>query len=302
LLARSPTTSSRRRAAPGVDDPRPAIALAATLACLLEASAEKVGNVTPTRSFADARFEDFVASARALGPAIAEAGSAGVGRAVLNAVGATRRQVGTNTNLGMALLFAPIAAAWVRDRGGRLRCRVAAVLRRLTRADAAFVYRAIRLARPGGLGRAAHGDVSRHPTLPLKAAMALAASRDSIAAEYARDFRLTFLVARPALERALDSGLDVLGAIAQAHLDLLARVPDTLIARKAGPAAAATVSARARAVVRAGGLSTRAGRAAAGRLDRDLRLDGNRLNPGTTADLIAAALFVHLLGPVEAKT
>jgi len=35
--------------------------------------------------------------------------------------------------------------------------------------------------------------------------------------------------------------------------------------------------------------------AAAARLDRRLRRDGNRLNPGTSADLIAASLFVWLL-------
>jgi hypothetical protein len=75
----------------------------------------------------------------------------------------------------------------------------------------------------------------------------------------------------------------------------MARVPDTLRARKAGAAAAAAVARRARAVVRAGGLGTIRGRAAARRLDQDLRRDGNRLNPGTSADLVAAALFVWLL-------
>jgi triphosphoribosyl-dephospho-CoA synthase len=75
----------------------------------------------------------------------------------------------------------------------------------------------------------------------------------------------------------------------------MARVPDTLIARKAGAEAAAAVAERAKVVVRAGGLGTRRGLAAARRLDRDLRRDGNRLNPGTSADLIAAALFVWLL-------
>ena len=73
----------------------------------------------------------------------------------------------------------------------------------------------------------------------------------------------------------------------------MARIPDTLIARKAGAAAAAAVAGRARAVIRAGGLRTRKG-AAARRLDADLRRAGNRLNPGTSADLIAAALFVWL--------
>jgi triphosphoribosyl-dephospho-CoA synthase len=76
---------------------------------------------------------------------------------------------------------------------------------------------------------------------------------------------------------------------------LIAAVPDTLIARKRGRAAAEAVSARARAVLRRGGWYTRAGRSAAARLDTMLRLDGNRLNPGTSADLIAASLFLWLL-------
>jgi triphosphoribosyl-dephospho-CoA synthase len=58
---------------------------------------------------------------------------------------------------------------------------------------------------------------------------------------------------------------------------------------------AEAVSARARDVLRRGGRHTRSGRAAAGGLDRWLRRDGNRLNPGTSADLIAASLFVWLL-------
>jgi triphosphoribosyl-dephospho-CoA synthase len=75
----------------------------------------------------------------------------------------------------------------------------------------------------------------------------------------------------------------------------MAQIPDTLIARKAGAAAAVAVARRARAVVRAGGFLTRKGLMAARRLDADLRRRGNRLNPGTSADVIAAALFVWLL-------
>ena len=125
--------------------------------------------------------------------------------------------------------------------------------------------------------------------------MALAADRDSIAAEYAGDFKVTFTVALPALRRAMRRGLGLLDATAPAHLELIAAVPDTLIARKLGSGAAEGVSARARHVLGKGGWHTRAGRAAAVRLDRRLRRDGNRLNPGTSADLIAASLFVWLL-------
>ncbi len=125
--------------------------------------------------------------------------------------------------------------------------------------------------------------------------MGLAARRDTVAAEYVRGFAVTFDLGLARLRRALGRGLSLLDAIAQAHLELMARVPDTLIARKAGAAAAAAVAARAGAVVRAGGVVTPRGLAAARRLDRDLRRHGNRLNPGTSADLIAAALFVWLL-------
>jgi triphosphoribosyl-dephospho-CoA synthase len=276
--------------------PAPArIAAAATLACALEACAEKVGNVTPTRGFRDARFDDFALSAQALGAAVADAAPGRVGRAVYRAVAATGQVAPSNTNLGMALLFAPLAAAARAGGGAGLRRRLARVLRGLSVEDARWAYRAIRLARPGGLGRSAVADVARAPAMTLGEAMRLAAGRDAVAAEYARGFPVTFDLALADLRRALARGLSLLDAIVQAHLELLARLPDTLIARKAGAAAAAAVSVRARAVVRAGGVASPRGRAAVRRLDRALRRGGNRLNPGTTADLVAAALFVWLL-------
>jgi triphosphoribosyl-dephospho-CoA synthase len=283
-------------AAPGVGGLSPArIAAAAKLACVLEVSAEKVGNVTPTRRFADARFEDFVLSAQALGAAVAGAAPGRIGRTVYRAVAATARVATSNTNLGMALLFAPLAAA-ARMRGAAgLRPRLARVLRALSVDDARWAYRAIRLARPGGLGRRAVADVARPPEITFGEAMRLAARRDTIAAEYARGFPVTFDLALAGLCRALRQGLDLLHAVAQAHLAVMAEVPDSLIARKAGAAEAARVAVRARAVMRAGGLATAKGLAAARRLDADLRRHGNRLNPGTSADLVAAALFVWLL-------
>jgi triphosphoribosyl-dephospho-CoA synthase len=275
------------------------IAAAATLACTLEVCAEKVGNVTPTRRFADARFEDFALSAEALGAAIADAAPGRIGRTVYRAVAATARVAASNTNLGMALLFAPLAAA-ARTRGDTgLRRRLVRVLRTLSVDDARWAYRAIRLARPGGLGRQEVADVARPPAVTLLEAMRLAAARDTIAAEYTRGFPVTFDLALAGLRRARRQGLDLLNAIAQAHLEVMARVPDTLIRRKGGAAEAARVAAWTRAVMRAGGLATQRGAAAARRLDADLRRDGNRLNPGTSADLVAAALFVWLLEEPE---
>jgi triphosphoribosyl-dephospho-CoA synthase len=125
--------------------------------------------------------------------------------------------------------------------------------------------------------------------------MASAAARDAIASEYVTGYALTFDTGLPALTEALDARLAVRDAIVDVHLRLLAHAPDTLIARRRGAEAAARVSAGAREVLAAGGVRTDAGRRALRRFDASLREPGNALNPGTTADLLTATLFVALV-------
>jgi triphosphoribosyl-dephospho-CoA synthase len=72
-------------------------------------------------------------------------------------------------------------------------------------------------------------------------------------------------------------------------------VPDTHIARKLGVAEADAVSRMAGEVRALGGTRSAAGRQALIDLDRELRDKRNRRNPGTTADLTCAALFVVIL-------
>jgi triphosphoribosyl-dephospho-CoA synthase len=83
-------------------------------------------------------------------------------------------------------------------------------------------------------------------------------------------------------------------SIIHCHLHLMASYPDTLIARKCGMAEAVESAARARRVLEAGWPHTRDGRTALVELDVWLRADGHRRNPGTSADLTAACLFVAL--------
>lgn len=275
------------------------VAAAAQLACLLEASAPKPGNVHPGRAFADTRYEDFLASAAAIGPAMAAAGQRPLGETIRAAVEATRRWTRANTNLGIILLLAPLARAALANASAdselSLRDRVRWVLGRTTVGDARQVYHAIRLASPGGLGTVDSQDVSGEPTVTLAEAMALAADRDAIAAEYGTGFATTFQAGAPALREALASGLAWSDATVETFLVLLASSPDTLIGRKLGRAAAADVSRRARAVLDAGGVRSEAGRRAMATFDGELRASRNSSNPGTTADLTAAALFVVLL-------
>ncbi|HYC31906.1 MAG TPA: triphosphoribosyl-dephospho-CoA synthase, partial [Gemmatimonadales bacterium] len=112
---------------------------------------------------------------------------------------------------------------------------------------------------------------------------------------YATDFRLTFEAGAPALRTARRAGLAWPDATVETYLALLAGQPDTHIARKLGREEAERVSARAAEVRRAGGVRTAAGREQIARLDRELRDATNSRNPGTTADLTCAALFVVIL-------
>jgi triphosphoribosyl-dephospho-CoA synthase len=259
----------------------------AVLACLLEATARKPGNVHPDASFRDLTYADFVRSAHLIGPAFEHAGEWSVGRIVLDAVERTRRTVQTNTNLGILLLLAPLASV---PAGVSIANGIRDVLAALTREDARLVYWAIRLANPGGLGRVDSEDVSAEPSVTLLEAMRLAADRDRIAQQYADNFAAVLAgakrIAQPSrfAERWEEVVIDL-------HLWLMAEFPDTLIARKCGDEVARESALRARTVLDAGWPGGESAAARMTELDAWLRADGNRRNPGTTADLVAACLF-----------
>jgi triphosphoribosyl-dephospho-CoA synthase len=276
--------------------PRTDLARAAQLACVLEVSAEKPGNITPSHDFDDTSYEDMLRSGLALGGELGRAGERLVGETVLAAVSASRDAAGANTNLGIALLLAPLARA-ARE-GGPLRTRLREVLRALTVDDALAAYAAIRLAGAGGLDEPVEHDVRDEPRVSLREAMAAAAERDTIASEYVTDYAVTFELGLPALVDALSAGLRPRDAVVELSLQLLAAVPDTLIARKRGSEAASRAAAGARRVLDAGGVRSPQGRTELAAFDASLRADGNALNPGTTADLVTAVLFVALLEDV----
>src|SRR5690349_4812298 len=120
--------------------PRHTISQCVTLACLLEVSAPKPGNVHRGADFDDLTFNDFLARAVAIGPVLAAAQSDGVGLAIHSAVQATREVVATNSNLGMILLLAPLAAV---PRDQRLQAGVRQVLADLTVTDSMHLWQGI---------------------------------------------------------------------------------------------------------------------------------------------------------------
>jgi triphosphoribosyl-dephospho-CoA synthase len=260
----------------------------AAVAGIIEATAAKPGNVHPGASFADLSHADLVAAAIAIAPAMQSAPHRPLGLTILEAVRAARVAADTNANLGIVLLTAPLAA--VPDGEPLDAAAVARVLGRLDRDDAAAVYRAIAVGRPGGMGTADSWDVHGPAPDNILAAMQAAAGRDQIARLWSHGFEPLFAGAVADLGRSLAAGTGLCDAVVEAHLRQLARERDTLIARKHGPLAAAEVSAAAAAVLATPAANRPEALAA---FDRSLR-DPKRLNPGTTADIVAAALYLLL--------
>ncbi len=263
----------------------------AQLACVLEVTARKPGNVHRFADFADAGYLDFLLSAQVIVGPLNQARELGIGRTVLECVKATQRLISTNTNLGIILLLAPLACV---PEGERLQDGLASVLSATTVDDARNVYEAIRLMRPGGLGSAEKQDIHHDPTVTLVGAMRIASDRDAIARQYVTTFADIFDIAVPALKDSVSAGRSWETAVVFTHLTLLSRLPDTLIARKRGGPEAKIASVLAKDVLESGWPDREEGVTRFRSLDAWLREVGHARNPGATADLVAAALFAAL--------
>lgn len=260
----------------------------ATLACLWEATASKPGNVHRGADFEDMTFVDFLASAAVIGPVIDRCHGLGLGGTVLEAVQATRQTVATNTNLGTLLLIAPLALS-----SGDLSA-ASEIICDASQDDTRQIYQAIRTALPGGMGKVDEGDVSAEPVHSLLEAMQLAAERDLVARQYTNGFA-EVADAVEHLQHHFEYNVPLNDAIVLTQLYLLSRHGDSLIARKLGVEASQDIANRASSVLAAYQQHREDYFRAVADFDFWLRADGHRRNPGTTADLLAAALFVLLV-------
>jgi triphosphoribosyl-dephospho-CoA synthase len=274
--------------------PSDVLSAAFVAACRAEIGALKPGNVHVHGAGHGMEASHFEDAAQAAAPWIAN-GDLVVGERVLRAVGASFDAAGLNTNLGIVLLCVPLAAAAGAANGtDGLRRRLAKVLAALDREDAVNVFQAIVRANPAGLGRAGEQDVAAPPTATLRAAMALAASRDRIARAYVTDYEDIFDFGLPQLELARRHAKEEDEAISTLHMSYLAAYPDSHIVRKHGTEAALEVQEAARK-------RERLWRPAASRdtfaelLDFDRELKAKGYNPGTTADFVVATLYADTL-------
>ncbi len=262
-------------------------------ACLDELDAPKPGNVHSFAAGHRMTASDFIRSADAAAVPLARAG-ARVGERILAAVEATFAEVGVNTNLGIILLCAPLAAA-AEAQSADLRAAVTDVLATLDVKDADLAFRAIARASPAGLGRVAQHDVSDTATITLKQAMAEASDRDRIARQYVSDFADVFELGEPALTGMLSQAGDPRWATLVVYLAFLSAFPDSHIVRKHGIAIAEEIRQTASTFAKKFASLTRPDEMLTELLAWDAALKERGINPGTSADLTVATLFAHRL-------
>ena len=153
-------------------------------ACEVELQAFKPGNVSVYADGHDMTVEDFRVSAEQSATSISNIDYS-LGERIYYAVKATRDAVGCNTNLGIILLSAPLLIAAQKARtANELRVQLAEILANTTVADAEWVFRAIALAAPGGLGESKQQDVAEKPDVTLTQAMQIASEKDRIALQF----------------------------------------------------------------------------------------------------------------------
>jgi triphosphoribosyl-dephospho-CoA synthase len=294
------------------------------MAILFEVSANKPGNVNFVVGFEGTRVEHFLASAVAAAPSFEEAARRGVlvedGKLPLNNVGIGQLikncvadidawQTGGNTLLGTIILFVPIAVAAgiTRLKGdgfglAELRRNIKLAVEATTAEDAVNLYEAIEIAKPSGLNGAPDLDVKASDSkkrivkgnVSLFDVFRIAAEYDDVCYEWVNNYPITFDMAYPELTEQLKTK-NLTTAILQTFLKVLAERPDTFISRKIGVAKALEVSKLAKQTLLLGGMETQEGKTSISKFDRKLRNFGNNYNPGTTADIIAAAIALSTL-------
>lgn len=269
------------------------LADAFSTACMTELGALKPGNV---HIFADGHgmtVQDFILSAEATSKVIAHA-DLSLGERILSSVEATQKVVNCNTNLGMILLCAPLIHAALLSSSDTFAEKLSSVLANTTVNDAEHAFAAIRLANPAGLGRSAQHDVRQPANCTLLQAMLRAAPRDMVAKQYANNYanvadglahyrQMLIQWHRPAW------------AVTALHLYFMAHFLDSHVVRKYGETIARLVREEAAAheteLLKA--YNPKNYQAPLLRFDAELKKRG--LNPGTSADLTVATLFLHAL-------
>ena len=270
------------------------VAQCAVLAMLFElSSSPKPGNVDRCHDFSDIGFHHFLTSAVSAYPVFRKAanGRGSLGSLILEGVEAWQTwNLSSNTHFGSLVLMIPLAIAATKP--GELHSELRRVLEKTTVIDAIDFYGAFEKAkaRVAEVDSFSLNDRNWQETVQesgktLLELMRLSSKHDIVAREWSTNYERSFLLADRLVEQISRWGQN--DGVVRTFLEALAEVPDSLICAKFGAETAQRVSQRAGEALLDDTLGL------AQELDRSLLAED--INPGSTADLIAASLFISLL-------
>jgi len=270
------------------------IAQLAQAAMLIELSSDpKPGNVDRCHDFSDIGFYHFILSAVCAYPIFraAACGKACFGKLLLKGVKSWKEwNINSNTHFGSLILMIPLAMA--AGKPGDLRHNLSEVLKGTTTEDAVDFYDAFALAgaRVSDVKEFSLKDANaienlRKQKMTLLDLMRLSKDHDLIASEWSSDYERSFRLGDLLREMVPRWGINT--SVVRTYLAALAEKPDSLVQAKFGLSKAADVSSRAKKALEDSTLES------ASKLDLELLAED--VNPGSTADLVASALFISLL-------
>jgi triphosphoribosyl-dephospho-CoA synthase len=264
-------------------------------ACEIELDAFKPGNVSVHADGHNMTVSDFRISAEVSSKPLCNPAYT-LGEKIFHAVKVTRETVACNTNLGIILLCAPLiqAANQVNDEQG-LRQALSQVLVSTTITDAEWVFKAIALAAPGGLGVSREQDVHHPATVTLSQAMRIAADKDLIALQYVTDYKEIFDFAVFRYNARLSQWRDRSWAAVFVYAELLSQYPDSHIERKHGNRYTEWVAVRMRQFLEEFGQATDPEQSMQTLFCLDTEFKSHEVNPGTTADMTVATILSVLI-------
>lgn len=284
------------------------VGIYATLACLLEVTTEKPGNVTPKHDFTDAKFENFLFGSIIISKAVEKAfmdgfkGNFKIGKRIYEFIRELKTYNKTNTHFGIALLFIPIATALgVVEKGKSkknkseksLKNMINFVMEKTNVDDAIYLHKAVLLCNV----RVNTRDIGKFDILSknfvkiakregatLYYLMNISAEKDLIARELTTKADISFTYLNYLHSLSGDVSVSRKN-ILQLYLLLLSKFQDTLIMKKHGSKISKNVSDMAQDVIN-GNLSVE-------KFSDYLYV--NNINPGTIADITANVIFLYLL-------
>ncbi|CAB3287941.1 Triphosphoribosyl-dephospho-CoA protein [Methanocaldococcus lauensis] len=278
---------------------------ASQIACCLEVSSFKPGNVHRNRDYRDIKYHHFINSGIAFGNVVYEASQddKNVGLYIKKAVIESRKWSPTNANLGIIMLHIPIAMASGKldnFNKNELKKNLKKISENTTVEDAINVYDAINIAmayvdKPKKGPDVSSKDAKRElieKGLTLLDVYKISAEWDNISKEWVDNFKISF-EGYELLKKYYKELNNINLAVTKTFLNILAEYPDTLIARKKGFETALKVSKMAKDVLK------NFNEQKVKEFDNYLAKDGNKLNPGTTADLIASSLMIFILDRID---